>query len=293
MTFVVPSPKPTGTSTSQKQSVKSEKFVEDHGLIDLKNEKVQKKIRAGSKVMAKGFQQSVVTAGDLNFDTLCQLVETGEVKGVTFIGVPTTVWQRCPPGKGALADTQGVITYDKPKIMMNLSNVKCCQQDYQNTFLPCLPYHHEDLGETEMKEAETLLEEDGRVHRAQLDRKNLESQLETTKRKREAVGELRKRSKLAIEDGFFTYILKGSGGSSYVGWTTCAERRLDQHLGYLEGGAEATKNRIWEKMCVAELPDKEKARRLEKTVKRFENRHARFNCMQRQCRDNGWTFKKY
>ena len=269
-------------------------FVEVHGPTDLKNKKTQKKIRAGSKVMAKGFQQSAVTAGDLNFDTLCQLVETGEVKGEHFIAVPTTVWQRCPPGKGALADTQGVITYDKPKIMMNLSNVKCCQQDYQNPFLPCLPYHHEDLGEEEMTQAETLLEEDGRVHRAQLDRKNLESRLENTKRKREAVGELRKSRKLIVEDRCYTYILQGSGGSSYVGWTTCDKRRLDQHLGYLEGGAAATENRIWEKMCVAKLPDKELARRLEKTVKRIGvNRQARFNCMQRQCKDNGWVFTAY
>jgi len=85
-----------------------------------------------------------------------------------------------------------------------------------------------------------------------------------------------------------------TGTRSYVGWTTCEERRFQQHLGNLEGGAEATKNKIWEKMCFAELPDKETAKKLEHTVKNLSaNKKARFNCMQRQCKDNGWFLKVF
>jgi len=296
--FCAPRPKTYGyrypSLDECKELNQSESFVGIHGRIDLERKKTLEKIAKGSKLMAKGFVQSSVTADDFNFDTLCQLVETGDVvkngECQSYIAVPTTVWQRCPGGKGALADTQGVLTYNKPKIMMNLSNVKCCQQDYHNPFMPCLPYYHEDLKGDEMEEAKTLLEADGRVHRAQLARKKEEQQRESTKRKREAVDENRKRPK--ENEKFFTYILKGTG-RTYVGWTTCDDRRLDQHLGYLQGGAEATKNRIWEKMCVAEVPDKAIAQRLERTVKRFENRQARFNCMQRQCKDNGWVFKNY
>jgi len=194
--FCGPKPKTYGykylTEEECRELNECEQFVRVHGKIDLENKKVRKNIKKQSKVMAKGFVQSSVTAGALNFETLCALVEGKAAE----IGVPTTVWQRCPAGKGALADAQGVLTYDKPKMLMDVNNVKCSQQDYSCPYLPCLPYGHEDLSEAAMESALELLEKDGRVHRATLARTKEELSLRETKRKRDSAGENRKRRKL-------------------------------------------------------------------------------------------------
>ena len=71
----------------------AESFVAQHGRIDL-NKKAMNLTAKGSKVMCKGFVQSKETEQELNFDSLCRLVESGQVDGVNYIAVPTTVWQR-------------------------------------------------------------------------------------------------------------------------------------------------------------------------------------------------------
>ena len=258
-----------------------ELFVRQHGKIDLQNKKVKKNLKKKSKVMAKGFVQTSVTAGALNFETLCDLVE-GKAAD---IAVPTTVWQRCPAGKGALADTQGVLTYDKPKMLMDVSNVKCSQQDYSCPYLPCLPYGHKDLTEEATATALELLEKDGRVHRATLAREKEEQCLRETKRKRDSAGENRKKRKLAPVK-HFCYILQG-GTHSYVGSTSCEESLFEQHLANLEGVS------VREKMCYAQVPDIETAKRLEHMVKKPRIKKARLRCMQHHCKDNGWFFKVF
>ena len=49
---------------------------------------------------------------------------------------------------------------------------------------------------------------------------------------------------------WWCYILVGAGGRTYVGATTCLERRLRQHNGGLAGGARATRrHRPWALCC--------------------------------------------
>ena len=158
--------------------------------------------------------------------------------------------------------------------------------------MPQLPYYHEDLEPEAMNHATELLENDGRVYRAQLKRKQDCSAREETKRRRK----LPKPALGNEENGerkCYVYILHSvvNEGKTYVGWTKDTERRLEQHLGNLEGGAQATKNTVWKRACYATLPNEKTARTVEHKVKKMgESRKQRVQYLERTCKDNNWEF---
>lgn len=43
---------------------------------------------------------------------------------------------------------------------------------------------------------------------------------------------------------FFVYLLLSSNGATYIGATIDLDRRLDQHNGFIKGGAKATTSRV-------------------------------------------------
>ena len=109
--FCAPRPKTYGyrypSLDECKELNQSESFVGIHGRIDLERKKTLEKIAKGSKLMAKGFVQSSVTADDFNFDTLCQLVETGEVVKNVLHCCPHHRLAALPGGKGGFGGHPG------------------------------------------------------------------------------------------------------------------------------------------------------------------------------------------
>lgn len=67
---------------------------------------------------------------------------------------------------------------------------------------------------------------------------------------------------------WYVYLLKSSGGSTYVGATVDVNRRLRQHRGELSGGARATarknqKGEEWNRVCFVGPFEKRDALRFE------------------------------
>ena len=122
---------------------------------------------------------------------------------------------------------------------------------------------HKDLSAQSMDIGLVLLDQDGRMHAKELIKnKRIVTQVLAT-------GE------------FCCYILTTLDRTrTYVCHSKNLRRRLEQHLGNLPGGAEATKGRSWEVLAYGTAPTKIIAKELERKVKAVgECTQVRLDCL--------------
>jgi len=82
---------------------------------------------------------------------------------------------------------------------------------------------------------------------------------------------------------FYVYLLQQTNGyKTYVGFTIDVDRRLNQHNGFLKGGARATKGKQWTRFCyIAGFPDARSALQFEWAWKYY-SKKQNGNPMQRR-----------